>query len=97
MREDYVNLLTPEQKKAIKTERKILKEEKTMSARKKTLKNEQHALGKPKKSPGAFMLFRSENCKGSKPSDAKIRWDGLSEYQRIAYRVRGQELHDAYE
>lgn len=97
MREEYLNLLTPELKKAIKTERKILKDKKTMSARKKMLKNEQHALGKPKKSPSAFMLFRSENCKVSKPSDAKILWDGLSESQRIAYRVRGQELRDAYE
>lgn len=96
-----MNRLTPEQKNAIKTERKALDEALEHAAEKRTLRKEKDALGKPKQPVPAFLLFAAAKCKSAgssaKPADFKDEWNRLSEEQKQVYKRKVQEQRDAYE
>lgn len=98
---EYLSKLTPEQKKAIKAERKSLKESESLAAKKKILKNELSELGKPKKPSSAMALFVLDQSKLNpqfKPRDhLKDSWAKLSEAEKQAYKQKAQQLLDAYE
>lgn len=96
---EYLQSLTPEQKKAIKTERKVLKENREAAAEKKLLKNELQSVGKPKKSAPAFMLYLSDKLKNSnvRAKDLKDDWANLNDVQKQAYVLKAQQLRDKYQ
>lgn len=96
---EYLQKLTPEQKKAIKTERKVLKENREAAAEKKMLKNELQSVGKPKKSVPAFMLFVADKAKNSnvRAKDLKNDWANLNEEQKRSYILKAQQLRDNYQ
>lgn len=95
----YIEQLTPEQKKAISTERKTLKESRQLAAEKKSLKNEKDALGKPKKPLPAFFLFASAMSKNTSkpPKNFKDEWKQLSDDKKHAYTLQAQQQRDIYE
>lgn len=91
--------MTPDQKKAIKAERKLRKETQVLAANAKTLKNEQRDLGKPKRSLNAFMLYAMKNYKAMnlKPAELKDHWVKLSDDQKKVFNLEAQRLRDNYE
>lgn len=94
---EYINQLTPEQKKAIKTERKELRESREQAAEKKILKDEKTALGKPKSPSSAYLLFAIAKNSSLKPSALSDEWNKLSEDQKQIYKQQAQKARDAYE
>lgn len=94
-----MNSLTLDQKQAIKAERKEQRESKAQADQKKSLKNENLSLGKPKKPSSAYLLFAVAKCQNSnmKPADCKNDWEVLSDDQKQAYKQKAQQLRDAYE
>lgn len=95
LHKEYVDKLTPEQKKAIKLERASLRE----AAQKRSLKNEKKSAGKPKKPANPFVLFVAEKTKGSNlnAKGVKGEWAQLGDDQKQAYKLKAQQLLDAYE
>lgn len=95
----YIKQLTPEQKKAISTERKTMKESRKQAAEKKSLKNETDAMGKPKKPLPAYFLFASAMSKNTSkpPKDFKDEWKQLSDDKKYAYVLQAQQKRDIYE
>lgn len=97
---DYMNKISPEQKKAIKAERKLMKENKTIAAKKKTQKDEKRNLGKPKPPANSFTLFVTDQFRKnpkSKMIELTNDWAKLSDDQKQAYTQQAQQLRDAYE
>lgn len=91
--------LTPDQKLAIKAERKEQKDNRAQAAEKKTLKSELRSLGKPKKPSSAYLLFAVEKRQNTnmKPAEFANDWDRLNDDQKQAYKQKAQKLRDAYE
>ena len=79
-----------------------MRDNKTLAAEKKTLKDELRALGKPKKPDSSFTLFVSDQFKNSKNDakkavDLKENWAKLSDNEKQAYKLKAQQLRDSYQ
>lgn len=97
--EVYLKKLTPDQKLAIKAERKEKREKQVQAAEKKSHKDEERSLGKPKKPSSAYLLFAVAKAQSTnkKPSDLKDEWDRLSDEQKQVYKQKYLQLYDTYE
>ncbi|XP_031627159.1 transcription factor A, mitochondrial-like [Contarinia nasturtii] len=97
--DEYKKNLTPEQEKAIKTERKLLKDKRAHATAKKTLKTELQALGKPKKPMSAYACFVKDKCTDShlRASDVKNEWEQLSDEQKQVYKNKYIQLRDTHQ
>lgn len=94
----YENSLTKDQKLAIKNERNRLKELKEKRSKVQELKNLSIENGKPKRSPGAFLLFFSDEARKAKTNvkDAKVKFEALGESQKNAYAQKAVALREEY-
>lgn len=91
--------MTPDQKLAIKAERKDKREKQVQAAEKKLQKDEERSLGKPKKPSSPYLLFAVPKAQNTnkKPSEMKDEWDRLSDEQKHVYKQKYLQLYDVYE
>lgn len=96
--DEYIKKLTPEQKNAIKTERKFLKDNQNLINEKKIQKEERESLGKPKRPSNEYMLFVKEASKNTNFNTKTLKDDyaKISDAQKQKYIQTAQELRDAY-
>lgn len=94
----YEKNLTSEQKVALKDERIRMKELKEERAQKAQRKKQLSELGKPKRSPAAFVLFYTELAKKMKTNTIEVRdkYNALSESQKNVYKQKAAALAEEY-
>lgn len=70
-----------------------------LTAEKRALRNDKHAMGKPKRPLSSFILYLSEKMKNthSKLSSVADDWANMSDDQKQVYELRAKQLRDAYE
>lgn len=98
--EAYEKRLTPEQKLALKEERKRLADHSKLLEQKRERKSQNEALGKPKAPLSSYVLFYQEAAnKSSKPLtavDVKQLWHNLPDSQKKPYIEKSNALRDTF-